>query len=166
VLFVSSFYHGPFALKLDTKEPKASVYWRGKTDDPNKVDGLCALINTPAIKDGHIYGLSRSGELRCYKLDTGEQLWESLEHQDGKKLQFGAAFIVPHKDQFFLFTDAGNLILADLSPKGYREISRAKIIDPTQPNSGRDVVWCHPAFANKCVYVRNDKEIVCVSLAG
>jgi outer membrane protein assembly factor BamB len=166
VLFVSSFYHGPFALKLDTKEAKASVYWRGKTDDPNKVDGLCALINTPSIKDGHIYGLSRSGELRCYKLDTGEQLWETLEHQGGKKLQFGAAFIVPHKDRFFLFTDAGNLILADLSPKGYREISRAKIIDPTQPNSGRDVVWCHPAFANKCVYVRNDREIVCVGMGG
>src|SRR5437773_4230204 len=44
-----------------------------------------------------------------------------LEHQSGKKAQFGAAFIVPHKDRFFLFTDAGNLILADLSPKGYRE---------------------------------------------
>jgi len=32
--------------------------------------------------------------------------------------------------------------------------------------SGRDVVWCHPAFANKCVFVRSDKEIVCVSLEG
>jgi len=166
VLFVSSFYHGPFALKLDTKEPKASVFWRGKNDDPNKVDGLCALINTPVIKEGHIYGLSRSGELRCYKLDTGEQVWESLEHQGGKKLQFGAAFIIPHKDRYFLFTDAGNLIIADLTPSGYREISRAKIIDPTQPNSGRDVVWSHPAFANKCVYVRNDREIVCVGMEG
>jgi len=166
VLFVSSFYHGPFALKLDSKEPKASVYWRAKTDDPTKVDGLRCLMSTPVIKEGHIYGICRSGELRCCKLETGEQLWESLEHQDGKKAQFGTAFIVPHKDRFFLFTDAGNLIIADLSPKGYREISRAKVIEPTQPNSGRDVVWSHPAFANKCVYVRNDKEIVCVSLAG
>jgi len=166
VLFVSGFYHGPFALKLDAKEPKASVLWRGKTDDVAKVKGLRCLINTPAIKDGHIYGLCRSGELRCCKLDTGEELWESLEHQDGKAKQFGAAFIIPHKDRFFLFTDAGNLIIADLSPKGYKELGRAKIIDPTQPNSGRDVVWSHPAFANKRIYVRNDKEIVCVSLAG
>jgi hypothetical protein len=27
------------------------------------------------------------------------------------------------------------------------------------------VVWSHPAFANRCVYARNDKELVCVSLA-
>ena len=29
----------------------------------------------------------------------------------------------------------------------------------------RPVVWMHPAFANKNMYARNDKEIVCVSLA-
>ena len=153
-------------MKLDTKEPKATVLWRGKTDDSNKVKGLHYLISTPAIKDGHIYGIDRSGELRCCKLDTGEELWNTLEHQGGKPTQFGTTFIIPHKDYFFLFTDAGNLILADLSPKGYREISRAKVIEPTQGNSGREVVWCHPAFANKCIFVRNDKEIVCVSLAA
>jgi len=26
-------------------------------------------------------------------------------------------------------------------------------------------VWSHPAFANQCVFMRNDEEIVCVSLA-
>ena len=166
VLFVSSFYHGPFALKLDTREPKATVLWRGKTDDFMKVEGLRSLIGTPVIKDGHVYGICRNGEMRCHKLDTGEELWESLEHQGGKPKQFGAAFIIPHKDRFFVFTDAGDLIIADLSPRGYKELSRTKLIEPTQANSGRDVVWCHPAFANKCVYVRNDREIVCVSLAA
>jgi hypothetical protein len=28
----------------------------------------------------------------------------------------------------------------------------------------RDVVWSHPAFANRCIYLRNDQEIVCISL--
>jgi hypothetical protein len=28
------------------------------------------------------------------------------------------------------------------------------------------VVWSHPAFANRCVFARNDKEMVCVSLAA
>ncbi len=166
VLFISSYYHGPIAIKLDSKEPKASVLWRGKTDDAEKVKGLRCLMSTPAIKDGYIYGFDRDGQLLCCKLDTGEQLWESLEHQGGKKKQFGSAFITPHKDRFFIFTDAGDLILADLSAKGYKEITRAKIITPTQPNSGREVVWCHPAYAHKCVFVRNDKEIVCVSLQG
>jgi outer membrane protein assembly factor BamB len=166
VLFIASFYHGPIALKLDSKEPRATVLWRAKTDDSNKVKGLRCLITTPVIKNGHIYGIDRNGELRCCKLDTGEELWESLEHQNGKSLTFGTAFLTPHDDRFFIFTDSGNLIIADLSPKGYKEFSRAKIITPTQANMGRDVVWCHPAYANKCVFVRNDKEIVCVSLKG
>ena len=77
-----------------------------------------------------------------------------------------AQWIQIKSEHFSVFTDAGDLIIADLSPKGYKELSRANIITPTQPNSGRNVVWCHPAFANKCVFVRNDTEIVCVSLAG
>ena len=28
----------------------------------------------------------------------------------------------------------------------------------------RPVVWSQPAYAHRCVYVRNDHEIVCVSL--
>ena len=38
-------------------------------------------------------------------------------------------------------------------------------IDPTNTAFGRDVVWCMPAFANKRMYVRNDKECICVDLA-
>ena len=56
------------------------------------------------------------------------------------------------------------LIIAKLSPKGYEEISRAKILDTTTTAFSRQVVWSHPAFADGCVFARNDKEIVCVSL--
>ena len=31
---------------------------------------------------------------------------------------------------------------------------------------GRPVVWSHPAFARKCVFARNDKKLVCISLAA
>ena len=30
---------------------------------------------------------------------------------------------------------------------------------------GRKVIWSYPAFANRSVYARNDREIICVSLA-
>jgi hypothetical protein len=39
------------------------------------------------------------------------------------------------------------------------------VVDPTNECFGREVVWSHPAFANRCVFVRNDRELVCVSLA-
>ena len=56
-------------------------------------------------------------------------------------------------------------MIAKLSPKAYEEVSRAKLLEPTNEAFGRPVVWSHPAFADKCVFARNDKEIVCVSLA-
>jgi hypothetical protein len=49
----------------------------------------------------------------------------------------------------------GNLILARLSPAGYDEQSRAKIIGKT---------WAHPAFAGRCVFARDSRELVAVSL--
>ena len=106
------------------------------------------------------------------ELNTGKKLWFSFkpvigkdEPEDYKNAGSGTAFTVKNGDRFFLFAETGHLIIAKLSPKGYEEISRTKILEPTNAAFGRKVVWSHPAFANKCVYARNDKEIVCVSLA-
>ena len=58
-------------------------------------------------------------------------------------------------------------IIAMLSPEGYQEIDRgAKVIEPTHNVSGNLTVWSHPAFANRSLYYRNDKEILCYSLAA
>jgi outer membrane protein assembly factor BamB len=59
------------------------------------------------------------------------------------------------------------LIIAELSPGGFNEISRAKLIDPTPKQLRRRlVVWSHPAYAYKHVFARNDRELVCASLAA
>jgi hypothetical protein len=52
-----------------------------------------------------------------------------------------------------------------LTAKGYEEIDRAKVLDQTNVAFGRKVVWCAPAYADKKMYVRNDKEIICIDLA-
>ena len=101
------------------------------------------------------------------KLESGERVWETMEATLGKKRgRSGTAFLVKNGDRYFLFNEAGYLIIAKLSPKGYDEIDRAKLLEPTGLAFGRDVVWSHPAFAGRCVFARNDKEIVCVSLAA
>jgi hypothetical protein len=106
------------------------------------------------------------GELRCLKADTGEEVWQTLDVIGGKQADCGTAFLVPQGDRFVLFTDGGDLILAELSPKGYKEVDRARLLEPTHGARGRTVVWSHPAFARKCVFARNDKELVCASLAA
>jgi outer membrane protein assembly factor BamB len=57
-------------------------------------------------------------------------------------------------------------VIARLSPKGYEEIGRAHLMEPTGNAMGRKIVWSHPAFANRAMFARNDKEIICVSLAA
>ena len=82
-----------------------------------------------------------------------------------ESVRWANVFLIAQGDRFFLLNEKGDLIIARLTPQGYEEIDRAHILDPTDPSPGRLVVWSHPAFANKSMYARNDKEIVCVSLA-
>src|SRR5207302_6788177 len=126
----------------------------------------------PFFENGYVYGVCSYGQLRGLKAETGERLWETLAAttKDGKELRWANAFLVKQADRFFLFNELGDLIIARLTPKGYEEISRAHLLEPTG-RAGfnaeiRNVLWSHPAFAHKSMYARNDKEIVCVSLAA
>ncbi|MFL5244061.1 MAG: PQQ-binding-like beta-propeller repeat protein [Gemmataceae bacterium] len=166
LLFVSTYYHGPMMLKLDRDKPAASVLWKSKSANIEKQDPINVLIPTPFLKDGYIYGVGGVGDLCCLKADTGEKIWETFKATGGKKADFAAVFIVAQEDRFFLFNDQGDLIIAHMTPKGYEEISKAHLLDPLQSARGREIVWSHPAFANRCVFARNDKEIICVSLAA
>jgi hypothetical protein len=79
-----------------------------------------------------------------------------------------SAQIVKNGDRYFINTDRGDLVIAKLSPQGYEEIDRVSIITPTNPiNRRRElgaVSWTHPAYANRHLIIRNDKEIVRYSL--
>ena len=162
LLCVSSVHHGSLVLKLAADRPAAEVVYKGKSKDLAKADGLHAMMCSPILQGGHIYGVCVFGELRCLKADTGKRLWE---HATVERKALGpTTFIVPHGDRHFLFSDEGDLIIARLTPNGYNEIDRAHIIEPTLFSRGREVVWSHPAFANGCVFVRNDREIICLSL--
>lgn len=165
-LFISSYYHGPMMLKLAADKPAADVVWKDKTRSPRKLIGLHSLMASPILRDDHIYGTCANGELRCCKADTGDQVWETYAATGGKKTDCGTAFLVPQGDRYVIFNDSGELILAKMSPRGYEEMDRTKVIEPVEAARGRNVVWSHPAFADRCVFVRNNKEIVCVSLAA
>lgn len=149
-------------VKLARDRPAAEVLWRGS----NKT-GVFPVCMTPFVEDGIIYGVDTRGELRGVKMETGERLWETYRPTTGERFaQSGTAFLVKNGDRFFIMSENGDLIIAKLSPKGYEEVSRWHMLEPTGDGFGRPVVWSHPAFAGKCIFARNDKEIVCVSLAN
>jgi outer membrane protein assembly factor BamB len=166
LLSLTSFCHGPMMLRLAADRPAVTLLWKDRTKKPTHPVGLHSLMSTPVLKDGHIFGVCANGQLRCCDAATGDQLWETYAATGGKRADCNTAFLVPQGDRFVLFNDNGELILANLTPKGYAEIDRARIIEPAEFSRGRHVVWAHPAFANRRVYARNNQEIVCVSLAA
>jgi outer membrane protein assembly factor BamB len=150
-------------LELAPDRPDAKVVWRGDTST-----GVYCCNSTPFLEDGMIYGNDcQTGNLRGVKLENGERLWDTYAPTTGgrDRVSHGTAFLVKNGDRFFLFNEKGELIIARLSPKGYEEVSRCKLLEPTGDAFGRHVVWSHPAFAGRCVFARNDKELVCASLA-
>ncbi len=168
-LFVSAFYEGSLMLKLNGQKPPTEL-WRagGRSEEPEDTEGLHSIMPTPIFKDGYIYGICSYGELRCLDAKTGKRLWSTHAATTGKSVRWGNAFLVEQGNQFFLFNELGDLIIAKLSPKGYEEISRANILTPTNKLAapkGRLVIWSHPAFADRSCFARNDREIVRVSLA-
>lgn len=162
LLFLGGFDRKAALLRLAADRPAAEVVYRGTRDT-----ALYPVNSTPFLEDGHLYGVDGDGELRCVRLADGKRLWGTPNPVTGRrKGQAGTAFLVKHGGRFFLFTETGDLIVARLNPSGYEEVCRARLLAPTGVGFGREVVWSHPAFAGRCVFARNDKELVCVSLAA
>jgi hypothetical protein len=132
--------------------------------------GASPVNATPFLEEGIMYAVDKPGALMGVSLATGEHLWETFkpisDEENPRQVGSGTAFLVKNGDRFFLASETGNLIIARLSPKGYDEVSRWKMLEPTGVAFGRNVLWSHPAFAYQCIYARNDKELICVSLAG
>jgi outer membrane protein assembly factor BamB len=163
-LFLTSFYNG--SLMLRVRDDKPTVVWQSQKISERDTDGLHSVMATPLIENGYIYSPCSYGQFRCLKAGTGERLWETFAPTSGKSARWGHAFIVKHEERSFIFSETGDLIIAKLTPEKYEEISRARLVEAVNRDPGRPVVWSHPAFANRSVYARNDREIVCVSLAA
>ncbi|HWX19469.1 MAG TPA: PQQ-binding-like beta-propeller repeat protein [Candidatus Binatia bacterium] len=166
-LFFTTFYSGSLMLRLDAGQPTATSLWRTRKPSEKDTAHLNAVMCTPFLEDGYIYGVCSYGQLRCLKADTGERIWETFQATtSGDPVRWANAFIVKNGTRFFLFNEKGDLIIANLTPRGYQEVSRAHLLEPTNTAAGRDVVWSHPAFANRHLYARNDKELICVDLSA
>jgi outer membrane protein assembly factor BamB len=163
-LFVSSFYDGSLLIRLNLDKPEAETVWRRVGADEKNTDALHCMISTPIIKGDHIYGVDSYGELRCLDLETGDRVWENTTAVP--RARWATIHTIRHGDREIMFNDQGELIFAELSPEGFKELSRAKLIAPTRKQLNRrgGVTWSHPAIANGHIFIRNDKELLCASL--
>ena len=165
LIWVMGFNGRSAAIRVTRNNQRAEFAWM-----PSPKKGVAGVLNTALLLDGYIYSGGRRGQFRCVDIRTGERIWESpkpLLKADGSgRGAWQSAFTVYHEpsEQTLIFNDHGEMISARLSPKGYQEAARTRIIEPTHRVSGRMLVWSHPALAKGRLYCRNDKEIRCYDL--
>jgi outer membrane protein assembly factor BamB len=164
-VFFTSFYDGSLMLRLGSSAPTAEKLWRRKGFDEKRTDALHSIISTPLFIGDHVYGVDSYGELRCLDGATGDRLWENTTATPTAR--WSNIHMVRNGDKTWMFNERGDLIIARLSPQGYEEISRAKLLNPTteQLRQRGGVCWSHPAYADRHVFARNDEELVCGHLA-
>lgn len=165
LLYLTGFYDGSLMLKPAPDQLAVEEVWRRKGPSERSTDSLHSIISTPVILGDHIYGVDSYGEFRCLELRTGNRVWENKTATP--EARWSTVHFVQNGDTTWMFNEKGELIIAKLSPGGFEEISRAKLIDPTPKQlRQRLVVWSHPAYAHRHVFARNDRELVCVGLAA
>jgi outer membrane protein assembly factor BamB len=137
------------------------VVWPDSTAPARRI---FSHTSTALLRDDLVFSAKSSGELLCLDARTGAQVWQSTKVTD---LKNGASIhITMNGDSALLYTDRGELIRARLTRKGYEELARARVVEPTMPFGGRKLTWSPPAYANGHVFARSGKELVCASLLG
>src|SRR6185295_13428582 len=148
-------------LMLDVSQDSPRFLWP-EIRTPTK--RVLSNTSTPVWLGDYIYTAKGYGDLICLEAASEKQIWSTNSVTASKN---GASInITPQggNGNVFLFTDEGNLIRAQLSPTGYREISQSHLIDPSWPFGQTKFVYAPPAFANRHVFARNEGQMVCASL--
>ena len=151
LLFVSAAYGGGCAaleiVPPVSKEGNWSV--REKWTNKNKLQNLMA---TSMIVDGHIYGCHgdlAAFFLRCLDQKTGEVKWE-------KRVPGRYSFLALDR-HILCWHERGSLTLIEASPAEYR-------VKGELPKLLTYKSWAMPAFANGKLYLRDERNLLCLDL--
>jgi len=148
-------------LKLDEKKPSASVLWPESRAATRRI---LSGTSTPLVQGDYVYSLNPAGDLVCLEAETGRQVWETDKVTPEKRGSSACMHMTVNGSSVFIYNELGELILAHLSPQGYEEICRTTLVVPTYGFGGKKLTWAAPSFANRHVFARNEKEIICASL--
>ena len=125
-----------------------------------KSRGMGLLFHSGVLVDGHVYGpYSFEGEakstlLQCVSWDTGKVEWTHVG--------LGFTPLILADGKLILTTDDGNLVVAEASPKAYKELARAKVMD-----GGYGQCWICPVLCDGRLYTRRHwGNLLCLDLKG
>ena len=152
-LFGSSVTLGSIALKFEPKDDKPAVAQVWKSAQLN------CYFSTPVLagKD-RLYmltgklSINPTITLRCVDPATGKVRWSKPDV--GK---YHAALIRTADEKLLMLDDTGYLTLFADDVAEFKQLAKSKVCGPT---------WAHPALVDGHVFLRDEKELICVPLGG
>ena len=145
-IFITSSYNTGALVIKSTKERYKKI-WSNDTS-------LSSQYASVMHKDGFLYGTHGRADipptpaLRCIELATGKIRWSEDRFGDCQMILCG--------DRLAALMENGELVLGQVSPKGWKEISRAQVV-------GSDARR-QPALADGRLYVRSKNQISCLEV--
>lgn len=145
-VFVASHEFGLVKVKVTGKDRN----WQAKQEWVLKE----AAFNfaSPVAIGEHLYGLGPSKNIICVDTKAGKVAWSKEGFINTTASKAWASFLATH-DNLLALTDSGLLLLLEVSPAECTEISRAQICGNN---------WCYPAYADGRLYLRDNRELMCV----
>ena len=154
-VFISASYRTGGALLQINPDFSHRVLWT--------TQGFALHFNTPIHRDGYLYGFDGRNEpdasLACVDVATGKVVWREIPEWTetvGGSLLSASTYrgsLLAVDGSYLCLGELGHLIWMDLSPKGYREISRAWLFQARES-------WTLPVLSRGLLYVvQNTREI-------
>ena len=144
-IFVSAAYDKGSVLlqmKSDGDEMSVEEVWRSH-------DVMENWMSSSVLLGEYLYGFDEA-ILKCIEASTGEQKWAHRGFDRGTLLLADGHLII--------LGEGGNLGIAEASPSEYKGIAETQLLE------GR--CFTPPTFVGGKLYLRNQKELVCVDLSA
>ncbi len=134
---------GAALLEIVTVDGKPSVklVWESKI--------LRNEFSSSVLQGNYLYGFDSSAILKCVDVFSQEEKWATRGFQNGTLILADGHLIV--------LGERGKVALVEATPTAYKEVASAQVL--------RGRCWTIPALSNGKLYLRNQKELVCVDLA-
>ena len=149
VLYGSSVTLGSVALKLGGTAPPEKLWMSPQLNCYFSTPAFLSSPDTLFMLNGKL-SITPSITLRAVEAKSGKVLWE--RPNVGK---YHAALVVGACGDLLMLDDGGDLSVIAGNRDRFEERCRAKVCGPT---------WAHPAVSDGRVFLRDENELICVSL--
>jgi outer membrane protein assembly factor BamB len=111
---------------------------------------LCTEFSTPVIKDGHLFGLSKTNKLFCINAGDGKTAWiDTVSHQNfGSILDAGRVIVA--------LSSTSDMMVYKPVTTGYSQLARIKVAETP--------VYAHPILSGNRIFIKDDNSLILYTL--